>query len=280
MNKNKLLLIILLFFSSFSQAINPIILWDIHDVLLQPKNKIITILRYPYLKQLFANFSWPLFKDLAKLIGKELFGSTSSEEFIQAANQHGNPYLAEIVIRYANALEPIPGIPEIVDELADLGLEQQIGSNIGITIFHRLIDSKENPTIAPLFKHMNIGKSKVVSLINGKLIRKPDPRYFEQYLEKNNIDLKKNPVIFIDDRWENVRVAQAMGFDAILFKNQNQLRIELSKRNIPIKKPKFSYSSQRDKYALHNFSSFIKPLPTRNKLYGSRNCSRPFTFQP
>ena len=265
MTKSKYTLLTLLFFTSLARANSPIILWDIHDVLLEPKDRIITILRYPYLKQLFANFSWSLLKDFALLLGREMLGSTSSEEYIDAANKHNNPHFAEIVVRYANAQQPIPGMPEIVKELATLGIEQHIGSNIGKTIFHRLIDAKENPTLAPLFKNMNIAKSQVVSLVNGKVTRKPSSRYFEQYLKKNNIDLKTNSVIFIDDRWDNIRVAQEIGFDAILFKNPQQLRIELAKRNIPIKKPKSSYSSQRDTHTLLNFSSFIKPVSARNK---------------
>ena len=202
MNK-KGYLIILLFFSSLSYAAKPIILWDIHEVLLQPKNRIVTLVQFPYFTQLFSHFSWPLAKDLFTLIGKEITSGTSSEEFIQAANQH-----------------------------------------------------------APLFKPMNISKSQVVSLVNGEAIKKPSANYFEQYLEKNNIDLRDQPVIFIDDRWENIRVAKAMGFDAILFKTPQQLRIELAKRNIPIKKPPYIFSSHRDKYFLRKPGSFIKPMKT------------------
>lgn len=87
--------------------------------------------------------------------------------------------------------------------------------------------------------------------------------FFERYLNKNNIDLEKTPVIFVDDKWDNVRVARSMGFDAILFKNPQQLRIELRKRNIPVKAPRFKYSSQRNKHVLRSLSSFYRQVPSR-----------------
>lgn len=259
MKPNKIVLFLSLCFS-YLQADNPIVVWDLHDTLLQPKSRIVTVMKYPHFKKVFSQASLGFLKDLVKLIGKNIFGSTSSEEFMHIANKHNNPHFGEIVIRYANAQEVIPGMQEIVDELAQRDIEQHIGSNIGKTAFRRLIDSSENPHLAPLFKPMNIPKSHVVSLKNGKIAPKPNKLFFEEYLGKNNIDLKKKQVIFIDDRIENIRAAKAFGFDAILFKNPRQLRIELSKRNMPIKIPQTKYSSQRDKHALRSNSSFYKPL--------------------
>lgn len=253
----KKLILLLSLSISIIQAEHPIILWDLHDVLLQPKDRVITLFRYPYLKQFFQQISWPFIKDLAALITH--FSSSSSEEYLALARKHDNPHFAEIIIRYANAQEPIPGMPELVNELAALGIEQHIGSNIGKTSFHRLLDAKKHPDLVPIFEHMNIGKSHVVSLKNGVVVNKPNPAFFKDYLQKNNLDPHKTPIIFIDDQWKNILVAKELGFDAIHFKNPRQLRMELSKRGILVKSPKTSYSTQRDSHRLHWYPTFYKP---------------------
>ncbi len=262
MQKIKTIVLSFLLLASAAHASNPIILWDIHDVLLQPQDRIINFFTFPHLKAAFSHLSWPLLKDLMKFISKDVFtDETSSEEYIQVAMQHNNPHLAELIIAMANSQRPIPGMRELVSELTNLDIEQHIGSNIGQTSFHRLLDPQKHPYTAPFFKHIDLQKSVVVSLDNGNIIRKPDARFFERYLDKNKIDLEKTPVIFVDDKWDNIRVARSMGFDAILFKNPQQLRIELRKRDIPVKAPRFTYSTQRDRHFLRTPSSFYRQIP-------------------
>ncbi len=267
MKKIKSLLVSFLLFASIAHASNSVILWDIHDVLLQPQDRVINFFTFPQLKAAFSHLSWPLLKDLAGYVVKNIFDETSSEEYIQLAMHHNNPHLAELIIALANSQRPIPGMRTLVHELHDLGIEQHIGSNIGQTSFHRLLDPQKHSYTAPLFKHMDLTKSIVTEFSNGKIIKKPDARFFERYLNKNKIDLEKTPVIFVDDKWDNVRVARSMGFDEILFKNPQQLRIELRKRNIPVKAPRFKYSSQRDKHVLRSPSSFDRQAPSRKTSY-------------
>ena len=263
MKKIKTILLSFLLLASTIHASSPIILWDIHEVLLQPQDRIINFFQFPHLKTAFSHLALPLVKELIGLMIKNIFEETSSEEYIQLAMHHKNPHLAELTIALANAQRPIPGMRELINELNDLGIEQHIGSNIGQTSFHRLLDRQKHPYTAPLFKHMDLTKSIVTEFSNGEIIKKPDARFFERYLDKNKIDLEKTSVIFVDDKWDNVRVARSMGFDAIRFKNPQQLRIELRKRNIPVKAPPFTYSSQRDRHILRTLFSFSRQVPSR-----------------
>jgi FMN phosphatase YigB (HAD superfamily) len=242
-------------------------LWDIHEVLLEPQDRLISFFSFPHLKEILSHASWPFIKNLTKLLSKNLFNETSSEEYITLGLQHNNPHFAELAIAIANSYRPIPGMRELIRELHELGIEQHIGSNIGQAAFHRLLNAQKYPYIAPLFKYMNLNKSIVVKSENGDIIKKPDVRFYERYLQKNNIDLEQTPVIFIDDKWDNVRVARSMGFDAILFKNPHQLRIALRKHLIPIHAPKFNYSSQRDQH-------FLRPLYRLLPYHKATNATR------
>ncbi len=212
----------------------PIILWDIHHVLLTPSGPISTILNYKDLRKTFTHMNIWLIKDFISFI---LHGTAnkSSEPFLHVARKYNNPYLEQLVIQVTNAQAPMPGMHEIVDELHHAGYEQHVGSNIGITPFRAIIDPRQYPKIAPLFEHIDTKKSQVVSLKNGTEIVKPNPRFFKQYLRKNNItDLQKTPVIFIDDNIQYVTAARKLGIDGILFKNADQLRTELRKKNVAI----------------------------------------------
>lgn len=59
-------------------------------------------------------------------------------------------------------------------------------------------------------------------------MRKPDRRIYEYLLEE--LRLPAENVVFIDDRLDNVWVAQQVGIDAILFKSASQIRNELFTR--------------------------------------------------
>jgi putative hydrolase of the HAD superfamily len=63
-------------------------------------------------------------------------------------------------------------------------------------------------------------------------LKKPDKRCF--LLVLNNHKLLPNQTIFIDDRHENIKSAQSLGMNTILFKNNKQLIIELKKLGIKV----------------------------------------------
>lgn len=260
----KRFLLSLLLAASIANAQNPIIVWDIHDVLLQPQDQFVTLLKFPHLRDVFSRISWPLLKGVGSLLSKHIFREVSSEEYIHKAIEHGNPHLAELIVSVANSQRPIAGMRILVQELHDLGIEQHIGSNIGKTSFHRLLNKQKHPQSAAVLKYMDLDKSVVSEFIDGEVIKKPEVRFFEHYLTKNNVDLTQTPVIFIDDRWDNVRVARSMGFDGILFKNPNQLRNALRKRGIAVNVPLFKYSTQRNHHYLRDTFRFYHPVAVSN----------------
>lgn len=61
-------------------------------------------------------------------------------------------------------------------------------------------------------------------------IRKPDVRAYKYLLSE--LDLSPEEVIFIDDKLENIKIAQELGLDAILFESLFQLKNELIQRQV------------------------------------------------
>lgn len=66
----------------------------------------------------------------------------------------------------------------------------------------------------------------VVSSYNVKMA-KPDPRIYEHTLEQ--LGVKAEEAIFIDDLEENIRGAEAVGIKGIVFKNSEQCKRDLEK---------------------------------------------------
>ena len=227
-----------------AQANKPIILWDIHNVLISRCGVVPTFWSYPDWWNTVKNSSLGLIIDLIGLTTKHLVSGISSEQFIQKARVHNNPYLEKLIIQLTNAQQPILGMKEITDELYERGCEQHIASNIGKTPFIALIDPTQFPHLSPLFEHMNIEKSLMVSDDNGNFVKKPDPQFFRTYLAKNNLDPQTQPIIFVDDNAKNVKSAQEVGIDAILFKNPEQLRGELQKRNVLMPQTDQAYTQE------------------------------------
>jgi putative hydrolase of the HAD superfamily len=58
-------------------------------------------------------------------------------------------------------------------------------------------------------------------------IAKPDPRFFQYILDKENLNHKW--VVFIDDIWENILAGRNMGIRSIHFVNANLLKKDLEK---------------------------------------------------
>ncbi len=215
----------------------PIILWDIHDVLLKRSGIIATLWNHNNWWNTITNSSFGLVKDLIAIAMSHLVSATSSEQFIERARAHNNLYMEQLITQLTNSQQPITGMKKITDELHVAGCEQHIASNIGSTPFRALTDSQKFPHLAPTFAHMNIEKSFVVSNDTGTFVKKPNPQFFSLYLQKNGLDPHSQPIIFIDDNTKNVAAAQTVGIDAILFKNPTQLCEELQKRNVLIPHP-------------------------------------------
>lgn len=209
-----------------------IILWDLHDVVLKRHGTFKTIMRYPHKAKALQKGA--LRGGMVKLLVKNMFKEGSSEEYIHLARKHNNPYMEELIIQATNAQRPISGTAAIIQELSDNGYEQHVGSNIGRTTFDAIINPEKHPDCAWVFRHFDINKSHVVDFNNGAIVKKPNPEFFQKYLDKNKINLKKTRVIFIDDKKKNIETARSLGFHAIQFKNPDQLRQDLAQSGVTI----------------------------------------------
>ncbi len=208
----------------------PIITWDLHDVLLQ-KSGAWSAVSGTEIKDALFNLNWPLIKSLCSLLWNSLWKEATSEEFILTARHYNNPALAQIVINVANAQKVTPGMLDIVKKLNELGYTQQIASNIGLSSFEALITSTD-PQIKELFSYLvtDINRSHVVTVTKDGFIKKPNKMFFQHYLDKN----PSLPIIFIDDKEENIATAQEMGIDTITFTNPASLIEKLQKHGIDL----------------------------------------------
>ncbi len=251
----KILLLFLLLATNCT-APKPIIFWDLHGVLLEQENPIKSIIDYPKLGNVISHLSWPLIKDFIRTGWRYIFQDISSEEYLAIAPSHNNPYLFELILRIANAQHPLPTMDSLVHELASHNYEQYIASNIGPTAFIQLIDPKRYPALVPLFTHLNVPAAQITQIEDGSYLKKPNPRYFTDLLQRHTLDPSIQHIIFIDDNKKNVSVARSLGFDAIHFKHPHQLRTQLRLRGVAIAKPPFSLSNQWNTHALYKQTDF------------------------
>jgi FMN phosphatase YigB (HAD superfamily) len=219
----------------------PIILWDIHGVLFNQKSFALAFLSYPHRYQLTTHISWQFLKDL-------LSAGVTNIEYLPIAEKYNNPYLQKFLLYAANDVTPITDTHQIVRELAAADYQQEIASNINPRAFAQLTNPSVFPQYAPFFALFNLPASQIAYLKDGKVIRKPDPAFFQEYLMKNNLNPQR--IIFIDDNRENIKTARAMGFDAILFKHPYELRTALRARGINIAPPPYQFSHQKNSHRL------------------------------
>lgn len=118
------------------------------------------------------------------------------------------------------AIEEIPGMNNLVKDLQKQGYKTALLSN-----GKRLAGIKKERGYYDLF-HPIILSSEVG-------IRKPDPKVYRLIL--NQLNMKPEEVLFIDNKIENVKGAQSVGMDAIEFVSMKQLTQELKQRGIVIK---------------------------------------------
>lgn len=254
----KAVILNLIFCASFCIAKQPIILWDLHGVLLHQQNPVTAAVQSKHFSPALTELSWPLIRDISTLFFSHYLRDVCVQEYLLAAQKHNAPIVKKLFLDVANAQTPnIPTI-ELLNELSALGYEQQVGSNIAQSSFKELSDPQLFPQFKSLFSPLNLRKSYLATIKNNVCIKKPNYRFFQNYLLQNNIDLSKQPVIFIDDRADNIAAAKALGFDAILFKNADQLRQQLINREIPISKPKQRYSNQNSIHRLYNPELFYR----------------------
>lgn len=109
---------------------------------------------------------------------------------------------------------PIPGMIELVGELASAGVPLYAITNFSHEFWPRFVET------APVFQHF---RHIVVS--GDERLVKPDPRIFRLAMERFGIG--PNEALFIDDRADNVAASEAAGFVGHLFDGAGALRERL-----------------------------------------------------
>src|SRR4029077_4379753 len=138
----------------------------------------------------------------------------TSQELIDYARAKKLDKLVDLTVRIACDYKPIPEVVALIRMLHEQGYTQYICSNIGPTVFDNF--SKQYPIIFSYFNGAHM-----VHYKDGKLIKKPNPQFFIDFLETHTY--KSSQLIFIDDKAYNIQAAQHCGIDGILFKNVYQL---------------------------------------------------------
>jgi len=130
---------------------------------------------------------------------------------------------------------PILGTIGIVRDLAAGGYPALAASNMTTSTYLSLIENGKLPTKYFSKDYFFVNTDPSNKKENGKFYQKPDVEYYDHLVgyinkqrnEHHNQPVKKENVIFIDDKIENVEGAKKAGLTAIHFTNPKQLRNEL-----------------------------------------------------
>lgn len=201
--------------------INTILAFDLHSVVFTPNWKeIIRILwRWPHKLHMIVcafniRFVWKCFA--------LLFKNPTDEEYF-ALFQKYCPKLLPLIIDLFNSFKPIDGMVSLLKALKAKGYELHIMSNIGPRRFTYL--QQRYPHIIGLFNKAKINNGDI-----HHLIKKPSLDYFNSYLQDYNPEGKQ--VLFIDDNKQNIKAANCLGIQTILFTSLHKLRHTLTQLNI------------------------------------------------
>jgi 2-haloacid dehalogenase len=113
----------------------------------------------------------------------------------------------------------VPGTSKILAELGQAGVRLIALTNWSAETF---------PFARDRFPFLDWFESILVSADVGLI--KPDPRIFELLLER--IGRTPAACVYIDDNAKNAAAAAALGFDAIAFRHPDQLRDDLTRRDL------------------------------------------------
>ncbi|MCX5925240.1 MAG: hypothetical protein NT124_02995 [Candidatus Dependentiae bacterium] len=202
---------------------NTVFLWDIHDVILKKDTSLLIkkLLKYPRKWGALRKSSFRLWRQMRALSKQK---QKTGEIYADLALKHKNKDLACLIMYLANTQKPIRGTVNLIKDLKKRGYAHHIGSNIGPVFFANLQKRMSALFNSTLF---DLDKSQVASYADKKQLYKPDPAFFASYLAKNNLDPHTTTIIFIDDKLENIEVANKMGLIGIHFTSPKQLRKDL-----------------------------------------------------
>lgn len=118
------------------------------------------------------------------------------------------------------ALREIPGMVDLVKNLQGQGYQTALLSNV-----------RKNQ--AEIKRKLGFYELFNPTLLSYEIeVRKPDPKAYQILL--NQLKVPATSVLFIDNKLENIKAAESLGIDGILFVNKDQLISELKKRGIEI----------------------------------------------
>jgi FMN phosphatase YigB (HAD superfamily) len=210
-------------------AQKPVILWDIHGVILQGSHGRVLQgwWQCDKKREILGNSSLSMSKDIIAGLWRVMTTGATGDEFRAIARAHNNHALASLIVDIANDQSIVPDVASLIMDLNRHGYRQHIGSNIGESIF---ADLCTRPVMQSTFNNsiFDFEASQVVTYDAsnpGSVLKKPDLAFYRTYLAKNN--LAADQVIFIDDNYQNVIAAQQVGMYALYFKNAHQLRTDL-----------------------------------------------------
>ncbi|WP_043535166.1 HAD family hydrolase [Actinomyces polynesiensis] len=138
------------------------------------------------------------------------------------AEHHGEDiaFLDRYLSTFANSLRgTVPGMAEVVGEVRASGTRVGGLSNWPGELFHHA--RERIPLLGAL-------EDVVVSGYEG--VRKPDPRIYRLMLDRFSLD--PSATVFVDDVEENVRAADELGIQGILFTGAEDLRGALTSRGV------------------------------------------------
>lgn len=199
---------------------NTIILFDIHGVILQPDYP--KMIRTTLQAQHKGALLWYLLHPRVLWQGVLILFHHPVVEHCIIKVVNCNPHLKKYLnlgIAISNAQKPVVGMLDIIRQLHNAGYTLHILSNIGERTFAGLQEQFAN--IFMYFSVIEVAKS--ANNYQGK----PDPRVFAQYLAQHNQHNKH--VLFIDDKLQNLIVAENMGMIPLYFRSARTLRATLDK---------------------------------------------------
>jgi FMN phosphatase YigB (HAD superfamily) len=203
-----------------------VILWDIHGVLFEKSffRWLYIMITFPHLLSLLKKLDKNTVIILLKYCGKKmkiLKEEVTNQELINYAQKVRNDALINLTMQVSCAYKPKSETIALVEKLHEHGYAQHIGSNIGKAIFE--LFAPQHPTIFSYFSYVHIIDTQQITTI----IKKPNKEFFLSYLHIH----QKYPqdVLFIDDRWANIKTARTCGLQTIYFKNSIQLKKEMER---------------------------------------------------
>jgi FMN phosphatase YigB (HAD superfamily) len=219
----------------------PYFFWDLHNVVFKSNRDLRNIAsiwwNFDRKQELVFNLSRALCTELLTMYRnskntQDLKSDATGEAYMAIAERHGNLAFAAFILKIANAQKVIPGTADIILQLHKKGIKQYIGSNIGTSVLQDLKQSAEWQKYFSDQTIFDFDGSVTVDYRSADPIQKPDSRFYQAFLNKNNLDAQDG--YFVDDKKVNVDGANEVGLNGVIFETPDQLKAELRNRGFEL----------------------------------------------